>query len=336
MSRGRFSRRQFMRHLSAFGLACLLPSRPEAGAAPPPETRSIRFYHAPAICLAPQYLAADLLRLEGFDDVQYVKLDTTPGPEALASGEADLSMWDIPGLIPTLDASESIVLLGGVHAGCFELFGNERVHAIRDLKGKTIAVSALGNSDHVFVSVMLAYVGIDPRRDVQWRTGKTLGDAIRLFADGKADAVLGFAPQPQELRLRKVGHVILNTGLDRPWSRYFCCGVTGNRDYVRKHPVATKRALRAILKSADLCASEPDRVARYLADRGFEPRYDIGLDVLKSLPYRHWRDHDPEDTVRFHALRMHEVGIIKTSPQKLIRQGTDWRFFNELKKELKA
>jgi NitT/TauT family transport system substrate-binding protein len=296
----------------------------------------VRFYHAPAICHAPQFLAEDLLRLEGFDEVQYVKLDTTTGLAALGAGQVDVTMWGIPGLVPVLDAGAPITLLAGVHVGCYELFGNDRVHTVRDLKGKTIAVNALGDTDHVFVSVMLAYVGIDPRRDVSWLPGKTMGDGVRLFAEGQADAVLGFAPQPQELRLRKIGHVLINTAQDRPWSQYFCCALAANREYVRKHPVATKRVLRAILKAADLCASEPERVARYVADKGFEPRYDIGLEVLKSLPYRRWRDDDPEDTVRFHALRLHEVGMIKTNPTKLIAQGTDWRFLNELKKELKA
>jgi len=28
--------------------------------------------------------------------------------------------------------------------------------------------------------------------------------------------------------------------------------------------------------------------------------------------------------------------MIKSSPQKILAQGTDWRFFNELKKELKS
>jgi NitT/TauT family transport system substrate-binding protein len=31
---------------------------------------------------------------------------------------------------------------------------------------------------------------------------------------------------------------------------------------------------------------------------------------------------------------MHDAGIIKSSSQKLIAEGTDWRFLNELKKEL--
>ena len=73
-----------------------------------------------------------------------------------------------------------------------------------------------------------------------------------------------------------------------------------------------------------------------MQERGYEPRYQIGLEVVKNLPYRRWREGNPEDTLRFHALRLHEVGMIKTSPQKLIARGTDWRFLNELKRELKA
>ena len=90
------------------------------------------------------------------------------------------------------------------------------------------------------------------------------------------------------------------------------------------------------MKAADVCAREPERVARYLVDKGFEPRYEIGLEVIKSLPYSRWREANPEDTLLFHALRLHEVGMIKTSPNKLIAKGTDWRFLNELKRELKA
>ena len=94
--------------------------------------------------------------------------------------------------------------------------------------------------------------------------------------------------------------------------------------------------MRAILKANALCASEPERVARFLVDRGYETTYDAALRMLKEIPYARWRDYDPEDTARFYALRLHEGGMIKSSPQKLLAQGTDWRFFNELKKELKG
>ena len=91
-----------------------------------------------------------------------------------------------------------------------------------------------------------------------------------------------------------------------------------------------------MLKATDFCALEPDRVARRLVDRGFTDRYDYALQTLKELPYNRWREYDPEDAVRFYALRLHESGLIRSSPQKIIAQGTDWRFLNELKKELKA
>ena len=98
---------------------------------------------------------------------------------------------------------------------------------------------------------------------------------------------------------------------------------------------ATKRVLRAILKAADLCSSQPQMAAGYMRDHGYEPRYDIGLEALKKLNYD-FRTANPEDTLRFHALRLRDVGMIKSTPQKLIAQGADWRFLNQLKQELKA
>jgi NitT/TauT family transport system substrate-binding protein len=182
---------------------------------------------------------------------------------------------------------------------------------------------------------MVAHVGLDPRKDIKWLV-RPPAESMRLLAEGTIDAYLGFPPEPQELRARKIGHVVVSSAVDRPWSEYFCCLEAGNREFVRKHPVATKRALRAILKAADICALEPERAAQAMVDKGFTPRYDYALQSLKDIPYNKWRQCDPEDTLRFYALRLHESGMIKSSPQKIIARGTDWRFWRELKKELKA
>ena len=93
--------------------------------------------------------------------------------------------------------------------------------------------------------------------------------------------------------------------------------------------------MRAILKGADLCANEPERSARYMVNNGYEPRYDISLEVLKELPYLRWRETSPADPLRFHALRLHDVGMIKTDPNTLIERSIDTRFLNDLKRELK-
>jgi NitT/TauT family transport system substrate-binding protein len=130
--------------------------------------------------------------------------------------------------------------------------------------------------------------------------------------------------------------VILNTGTEPPWSQYFCCMLLGNRDYVRNYPVATKQVLRALLKSIDFCAAEPARAAERLVDGGFADQLDYAEQTLNEVPFGSWREFDPEDTIRFYALRLHEVGMVKSSPNKIIAEGTDWRFLNELKRELKA
>ena len=65
-------------------------------------------------------------------------------------------------------------------------------------------------------------------------------------------------------------------------------------------------------------------------------RYGYALQMLNETRFDIWRDYDPNDTLLFYALRMHEAGLIKSSPRKLIAEHTDWRFLNELKRELKT
>ena len=336
MTRPTISRRRFLTNASALGAASLLGVPYRAAAEPPPEVKKIRLIHAPSICLAPQLVAEELLKIEGFSEVEYVDLKVNKLSSEVASGRADLSQVATPEVIPLIDAGEPVVVLGGIHAGCYELFARQRVRRFSDLKGKKVVISALGSPEHIYVASMAAYVGMDPRSDLEWVVAETSADAMRRFVEGKVDAFLAFPPQPQDLRANGAGHVIVDTTHDRPWSQYFCCAVAANRDFVGKYPVAAKRALRAMLKGADLCAQDPEGTARYLVARDYEPRYEIGLEVLKSLPYNRWREANPEDTLRFHALRLHEVGMIKTPPNELIARGTDWRFLNELKREMKA
>jgi NitT/TauT family transport system substrate-binding protein len=127
---------------------------------------------------------------------------------------------------------------------------------------------------------------------------------------------MGFPPEPQDLRARQIGHVLVNSNVARPCSQYFCCMVAAHRPFVQQHPVATKRALRAILKGTDLCAMEPGRASQLLVDRARTPREDLLRQVLQDIRYDRWRDYDPEDTVRFYALRLHEVGMIQSIPRR--------------------
>jgi NitT/TauT family transport system substrate-binding protein len=328
------SRRGLLAALSLAGAADLLRLAPALGAEERLETTSVRLPRTAGVCLAPLDVVEALLRAEGFTDIRYV--DAPPGAtQPLAYGKVDFEQNYASNFVKGIDAGEPITLLSGVHVGCFELFAGNGIRTVGDLKGKTVGIQALGTNPHVLVTLLAAEVGLDPKSDIRWVTDPKTKPMDR-FIDGKIDAFLGFAPEPQELRARRIGHVLVNTAVDHPWSQYFCCLLGGNRQYVKAHPVATKRVLRALLKAADLCATQPALVAREIVDRGFTPRYDYALEALRELPYDRWRDYDPEDTVRFYALRLHEVGLIKSTPQEIIARSADWRFLNELKHELKA
>jgi|SRR5215472_9532449 len=330
------TRRRFLAGLPLAGAAGLVRSRRIFAAEEVLETNTVRIANTSGICPAPQWVAEELLRGEGFTDVRYVQL--APGsnaPDGIARNEVDFGMNFASVLVAALDRGAEMTVLGGVHVGCFELFANEGVHSLTELKGKKVGITWLGSPQHLFLAAMAANVGIDPGKDIHWVTSNQ-PVAIELFTSGKVDVYLGFPPEAQELRARHVGHVIVNSSADRPWLQYFCCMLAGNRRFVLNNPVATKAVLRAILKAADICAAEPARAARMLVDGGFTPRYDYALQTLNDVPYDKWREYDHEDTLRFYALRLHEVGIIKSGPQKIIADGTDWRFLNELKRELKA
>jgi NitT/TauT family transport system substrate-binding protein len=305
-------------------------------AEPPPETTRIRISQIPSTCRSPEWMAADLLRAEGFTDVQYIPTTGTLGVErALAAGDVDISGHFAAPVILRIEAGDPVTMLAGEHVGCFELLGNDRIRTIRDLKGRTVAVPELDPSPYAFLASMAAHVGLDPAKDIRW-VKHPASESMQLLADGRIDAFLGFPTHPQEFRAKRIGRVVVNSAVDRPWSQYFCCMLVGNREFVRKHPVATKRALRAILKSANVCALEPERVARTIVEKGLARNYEYALQAIKALPYRRWREFSPEDTVRFFALRLREAGLIKSSPQRILADGTDWRSDNELREELKG
>jgi NitT/TauT family transport system substrate-binding protein len=329
---------------AGLGAAGLYGGRKSVAAEPPPEVTTIRFENDPVTCLAPQ-AAKDLLRAEGFTDIRYVDMTEAHvrrGETArsgaigdmLAHGEVDFARAFSPPLIMAMEAGVPITLLAGLHLGCFELFGRNDIRAMADLKGRTVGI-ADNFDDELLVRIMVGLVGLNPDKDIHWVSSLSRGP-MELFIEGKIDAFLAAPPDLQEVRTRNIGHVIVSGIADHPWSQYYCCLLVTRAEFARNYPVATRRVLRAILKAADLCTSQPARMAQLLVDNGYATRYDYALQALSEIRYDVWREYDPEDTLRFYALRMQEAGLIKSDPQKLIAEHTDWRFLNELKREMKA
>jgi NitT/TauT family transport system substrate-binding protein len=344
------SRRDFLAGLSATGAAGLLGAgRPFANEGPPETTTiRIRVEDAPplivggvaenALCLAPTLITEDLLRAEGFTDIRYVLVKNGPPyAQVFERREIDFALGFVPGAVRRLDAGVPIMVLAGVHPGCFQLFAHEHIRTFTDLKGKRVGFNeGPGSAEHLYLSIMAAHVGFDPEDDLDWVMAGEVPNPLELFIQGKIDAYLAFVPEFPELRARKIGHVLVDMAMDRPWSHYFCCVLIGHTEFVRQYPIATKRAMRAILKATDVCATEPERAARQLVEGGFARHYDTALQTLTDVPYNVWREPDPVDSLRFYGLWLHEFGMIDATPNQIITDGTDWRFLNELKRELKA
>src|SRR5262245_8397465 len=209
----RFSRRELLSGWTLAGTAGLLGLHAgSVTAEPPPETTRLRLvWNVGAICLAPEYMADALLQAEGFTEVQYVKKESLlPKQTALAAGEVDLTLHFSVSFLLQLEAGDPLIMLAGVHVGCMELVGTERVRAIRDLKGKTVAVNGLGAPDHMFLASMAAYVGLAPQKDITWVTSPP-AEAVQLLTEGKIDALMAFPPLVQELRAQQIGHVVVSS-----------------------------------------------------------------------------------------------------------------------------
>jgi NitT/TauT family transport system substrate-binding protein len=136
-----------------------------------------------------------LLRAEGFTDVRYV--DTPPAAigQTIGRGDVDFSSAFAIDSIQAIDGGAPVVVLAGVHIGCYELLASEAIRSIRELKGKSVG---LQGSPPNLLTLMAAHVGLNPTRDIRWVTSTDPSvKPLELFAEGKIDAFLGFAPEPQ-------------------------------------------------------------------------------------------------------------------------------------------
>jgi NitT/TauT family transport system substrate-binding protein len=320
--------------------ACAQPAARAAPNAPlpPPETTTVRFV-SPASCDPPSALAKEFLLEEGFTDIQYVKSPNTT-TEWLTKDVADFSTGYGITIAANVDAGLPYLALAGVHPGCFELFVTPGIATLSDLRGKTVAVNATNASDqfYSFFSVLLASIGIDPRSQVNFVEIGPGVDALRdAFLDGRSQAFIAAGAFGPALRRdpKNPGRVILDTTRDRPWSQYYCCELATNRNWAQKNPVATKRVTRAVLRASDVVAKDKARAAReYVARFPENGSEEIVNEVIKDLSYD-WRGLDPEDTLRFFALRLADAKLVRSTPQQIIAQGSDFAYMRQLKTELK-
>ena len=345
------SRRHFLASASLAAAAGVVGGRSLLADEPPPETAVIRLMGDSSICQAPEYIVDDLLHAEGFTEIRYLYLSESVWatqahgrPRHLLSASVDNARRQRRDRLRPFPPSVRDFSPGCRRAG--NGVGRRPRRLLRGIRPRAHPVHQRSEGSHrqrpeVTLGLVPAARDHGGARRARSPKGYRMGGEFRRSAHGAVcrgesrrlhciSPRAAGAARPQH-RSRHPQH---HHG--QPWSQYLCCIIEGNRDFVRANPVATKRFLRALFKGADLCAKAPETAARRLIEAGFAERYDYVLQTLAELPYGTWRDFDPEDSLRFYALQMHEVGFITSSPNELLAAGTDWRFLNELKRELKA
>ncbi len=314
---------------------------PDVGSEPPPEVTRIRMpaWDGSSLCLGPLLLATDFLPEEGLTPEWVSYLPSDSWAKLIDDGTFHLAQDFAASTIVGAASAPNLTILAGVHSGCVELFAREGINSPGDLAGKKVAVpfgDTATSPDYAFMLTLMNSIGLPAQRSVASYDADRLPT---LLQNGQVDAVLAYPPGAENLRGLKGVRVILSTVDDRPWSSYYCCVLFANSQFARKNPVATKRAMRAVLKGVDLLSREPERAAKRLVELaspltpGSPLDYDVTLRWVKHLPYGLWRSMNPEDSLRFYALRLREAGEITRTPDEVIKSA-DWRFLNQLKREV--
>lgn len=298
---------------------------------PPPETTTIRLGMLP--CDHPVMAAEPFLQQEGF-----TRPELLAGGQ-LASGRVDIDIaftaFDIARL---LEAGERVVVLAPLHPGCVEIWAQPGIRSLQDLRGRSVVVTArtLANAGYSNFAIVLKHAGVDPSQ-VNWVVQPD-ANPVALFLTGRNDAVRVATVAAAALRSNPAnpGHVIHNQLMDRPWSLMACCFLVARQEWYRANPVAAKRAVRAVLRSADAqTASRADAVKR-VTDRGLfggPGNFDNVLYAASMVP-ANWRDLDMERSLRFYAQLLADVGLLKVSVDDLVRT-IDLRILEELRAELR-
>ena len=299
----------------------------------PPETTKIRI--ACNSCDAPIMAAEAYLREEGFTDVQITDAATLT---ALTDGKVDMGNLFPPAYAAALEGGLRVVGLGGLHAGCIEIWAPQSVASLKDLRGHTIVVQAKTIRDTVYGNAVmfLKQAGVDPK-DVNF-VAQSDADVVKLYLDGKNDAVLVAAAAAEALKANPAnkGHVIFTQSKDEPWSRLDCCLVATTQDWYRANPIATKRAMRAILRAEDALTADRAAAAKLATDKGLfggANNFNNVRNAVNMLTFN-WRDLDADKSLRVSGAILADTGLMKISVDELAKS-LDLRILRELQTELK-
>jgi NitT/TauT family transport system substrate-binding protein len=312
----------------------VVPTATVAATLAPPETTSIKL--AAGACDSAIFGAERYLREEGFTDVQFTDAATAT---AIAAGNANIGNAFPQAVFNSVEGSgPKVVALGGLHTGCNEIWAQPGIASLKDLKGRTISVTAktLTNLPYSWMAMALKQAGVDPK-DVNFVV-QADADVLKLYLDGKSDVMYVATTAAAALMANPAnkGHVIFSQVKDEPWKSTNCCFIIVSEPWYRANPIAAKRAMRAIYRTADALPADRSDAAKLAADKGLfgGAAALANITVAANMVPLDWRTYDLEKAVRFYAPLLTDVGLVKASTDDVLK-AIDLKIFKELSTELK-
>jgi len=300
---------------------------------PPPETTSIKL--AAGACDSAIFGAERFLREEGFTDVQFTDALTAT---AITAGNANIGNAFPQAFFNSVESAAKVVALGGLHPGCIEIWAQPGIASVKDLKGRTITVpsKALASLPYTWMAMALKQAGVDPK-DVNFVV-QADADLLKLYLDGKSDALFVATTAAAALKTNPAnkGKAIFTQVMDEPWKSTNCCCIIASEPWYRANPIAAKRAMRAIYRTADALPADRADAAKLATDKGLfggAPALANVREAANMVPLD-WRTYDLEKAIRFYAPLLTDVGVLKTSADDLVK-AVDLKIFKELSTELK-
>lgn len=299
----------------------------------PPETKSIRLTAGP--CDSAIYGAERNLRDEGFTDVQISGMPLFAG---ITAGTADIGNSFPQAFFNAVQSGPKVVSLGGLHPGCVEIWAQPGIASVKDLKGRSITVQAktLTDLQYSYVAIVLKHAGVDPK-DVNFVV-QADANTTQLYLDGKSDAVFVATTGVPALKANPAnkGKAVYSQVMDEPWKSTNCCFIVASEQWARANPIAAKRAMRAIYRTADTLPADRSDAAKLATDKGLyggAPALANVREAANMVPLD-WRTYDLEKAVRFYTPLLKDVGLLTASADDLLK-AVDLKTFKELSTELK-
>ena len=225
--------------------------------------RKIRVGYYGGTCEAPIFIAAEkgFFKRNGLD-VKLVKLNGEILKEGIATGKLDAVQLS-PGTFKPIEQGLNIKITGGVHTGCIQAVvpANSGIKSLKDLKGKTIGVDAIGGVPMVLLSVELNKLGINPRTEVNW----VAYPSPQLQTALEKGAIQAFATWDpfSELAVKSIkARIIFSSTHDPKYKDQFCCFIGINGNLVKTQPQVAKAITKALNEASLWVGKNPKQAAQ--------------------------------------------------------------------------